>query len=791
MIPIVLRTWTLNPTNGPVLKKLTTTEIAFDERRYTFAAIYDEASLNWYKPLIPQDILVLIGPTGSGKTTTMKLILNDFLQNQSAIIAACEISRNDSFTDLIEGKTKRYVTTIPLEKQLDQKKLSRQVINELSNRRLTASTKANANSSRSCMLVSLRSNNKTLTVIDMMGSEKFEEGDATSNKFANMNNSSITLAILNNATTRRSSNLVTNMIFCGLKPGRKITFVLHVNLAGDRSLIKSSLENIADVVKNLKDTEGASKKRESKGSQIIPLYARPTACSLSPTKATKRKPMVPLVSGHPKKLRLVLSTPSKSSIAVLNTSKARESRSSTHCKPIPNWQQKQRTLVEEKRKIHAPPTNMVSPFVKKALGSRETVVELKHKISSLESDLERANAEILTFRELEIHLREKLEQKGLEADNLQNLLNQALEDLENCRNEMKDAEISFRTKTDLSEKLQATLQGQLETLRQKGNDLSKTLEEESAKNQLLTSQVKGFHSELEKSRSGESQLQAELKKLQDDYQRERMLHDEQTKAQNEDTLRLEQRISDLNTTIQKLQNEYKVSRHEYDLVMVAQRSNEERERENAHQHQCKISELESKLNTEQAKNNALAQQLKKQEEASSQNLTFLQEKVRNLLQDNRQLQEDLTKFKSRGIDWKKRNEVLAREKTLVEASESKLRSKIDQLSASITDLEQYKTRCESLEVEIQDLRSLSLNDRKKLKNALRDMEKHKSLIHDAFINKPQFSPTDIHEDTTYKAYLKQRKGLNEPNSSPLKERNSLEKKHNKRHSLQIPLNAMT
>lgn len=303
----------------PLFVKSSDTHLQFQDKEYKFAAIYDnDISTSSLDRLTGQSCaLVLMGPTGSGKTTTLRSILaHQIAKGGDSYLTACEVSENRAFADIVDDcKRKKYVSSLPMEKQLKKAKLAESSVEKVFSERKTSATASNATSSRSCLIVTLYSDKNTVTIVDMMGNEKYDAATSTSNVFANSNVSSITQLLLTRTTRTRSSNLVTSLIFQKLSLS-KMKFILHLDECGNPELIKSSLYNIVDVVKEFR-VQPAKTTRATSASKYVPSYARPTAASLSPRKkpvaksirVTKPKPVLTPVLNRPLMGRSVTETP--------------------------------------------------------------------------------------------------------------------------------------------------------------------------------------------------------------------------------------------------------------------------------------------------------------------------------------------------------------------------------------------------------------------------------------------------------------------------------------------------
>lgn len=807
MIPIVLRTWALDLLKEPAFLKKSPTEVVFGERTYSFAAIYDEAGEDWHEPLKKNGTLVLIGPTGSGKTTTLRLLLEDFCSNDKPSITAFEVSRNNVVLDLLNNKAqKRYLNTLPIDTQLQSSPLTHELIEKLFRLRLTASTKANAMSSRSCMLVKLACQGKELNIVDMMGNERFEAGGTTSNAFANLNVSSITLAMLNRTSTKRSSNLITNLIFNGSILTLEIRFVLHLDQNGDKALIKSSFNNIADVVKGFKLEVDKTKPGQKKGTKL-PLYARPTACSLSPKKKPIKRPLTAAAVNKPvKQPRLSLSTPSKPPIPRFETA----SRTTGLTQKLKHAQQEADKLKrEQEMKTLKDEILVLQGEVKKA---RLATVPLKELIGYFKEAFEGVDNEMKTLHSRKEEVEHELLQKETEISKLKNSLKEAETKFDMLKGELETAKAEFTATTEENEKLQAKIQEQLTILSQKGDDLSKQLEEKASLNESLTKQLEEKESlndtlskQLEEANGKFSNKNSEYAKLEEELNHVKAELTQQSHQHEIKNKELDSLVSLLRGDIKQLEKDVKnaglenslvLKKKEDEIAKLQQKVKEQTEKASLEASNYQLLKaqndaLEAQLTTEATKYLNLQLQLKKQEELSKQTHSFLQEKIKNMTEENERLLTDLTRFKSKGIQWKKRNEVLARENNIIEASEYKQRAKVAELEETVEELQKYKTKCEYLDSNLLDLRTLSQSEELKLRQELNDYkEKYRKLLNELSFSKPLLL-SDIYEDTTFKTYLKHKKREQEPKSSPLKERNVSDRKHKKRHSLTVPLKVQT
>lgn len=743
MIPIVLTTWTLDKLKKPAFEEKSSTEVAYAGKVYSFAAIQDQAT---DLERCGNEIWVLLGPTGSGKTTTLKKYLNIFsaLNGQ---MSACEVSCNTFFVDLLDNKTRKlYLSHMPVEKQLKRCPCSEENIKKVLSLRNTASTKTNAHSSRSCMLVTLKAECGNLTILDMMGNEKFEANAATSNSFANLNVSSITQALLNRTSNKRSSNLVTNMIFNDHSL-LKLKFVLHLDKTGDKALIKSSLNNIADVVKGFRMNE--KPKMATTKPQALPLYARTTAASLSPKKrAVKRPSMVP--SKQP------LKQP-KLNIPKMPASKAQNAKPSVSTNE-PTFMQKLRqaqkddTKAEKKEKERQKRDEKVGQIQEEVNGLKDEVkkarlatVPLKEQIARFKQLFEEAAEELSLLRLGKSDLELDLLKKAEEIITANSARVQSEETAQKIKTEMEAAEQSFKAKTDENEQLQKQIQEQIALLSQKGDELNKQIEDKNSRVVELEEDIKKVKLERDEEVAG---LQSRLKSL------DKMLQEEK-----ENYRLFEEKLPKEGVIFKRVGDGFEEISQ--DSISSA----------------VELAELQLSYDT-------LKDEMKKQEESHKENHEFLKKKIKNLRIDNEHLEKKYEKALNLIKKWKGRNETLASDIKTMESTEAAQKSRISELEEKVKELEKYKSKCEHLDCNLQELRTLSHEEENRLRTKVTDYkQKYKKLLNEQTV--PSLFRPVIHEDTDYKTYLKEKR-KNEIQSSPLKEANT-NREQNKRHSLNEPL----
>lgn len=473
--------------------------ISFDKKRFKFSAIYEdaipEAGIN--KLTSSSCAIVLIGPTGSGKTTTLRKILEQKC-GQGFAVTAYEVSENRAYVDLFDAAVKhKYMGSMPIETQLKKHELSNDILDYIFASRKSGATLSNNNSSRSCLIVNVYQGADVITIVDMMGSEKHETGPAS--VFANSNISSITQRLLSKTTNRRSSNLVTNLIFNRLA-NLNIKFVLHLDPLGDEQLIKSSLLNIATVLKDFK--MGRPLELPSTLSvRKIPNYARPTAASRSPQrKLLRTRNEVPAAA---KVTRVITSDP-KSTISKL----------------------KQDNLELEQQKQAA--ESRIQGFVEDLSAMKNDLDESKQMLKTLQEretekqdEIERALTKINELESAQVDLldivklkTEQLDLKSVEAARVKQELEDLIANLQTLVSELKE---SLKIQQDKRVAAETKLQGLRKQHEAEVASAKSELEAKRAEHQktiLELEDAKQLYAKLEMANHLSDALQSRLKELE-------------------------------------------------------------------------------------------------------------------------------------------------------------------------------------------------------------------------------------------------------------------------------------
>jgi uncharacterized coiled-coil DUF342 family protein len=608
---------------------------------------------------------VFIGPTGSGKTTTVYSLLSSL--SFDGEISAFEITNNKNYIDLLQGKQPK---TSPA--TMTKTQFSPEALQTVFSQRSTDKTLANSSSSRSCLVVSLFQNNQCVKFFDMMGNEKFEENQ--SNVFANVNNSSITSKLINGTG---SNNLITNLIFNG---DHDIKIVIHIDPYGDSLLIKSTLNNIANLVKNFRVPPSTT--TTTSFFNNVPSYARPTTSSSVRTSPAKSptKSFKPIVS-------------SRRNVTIRN-----------------------RTMVQ---KLKAPVNGVTKPTIRKITKARPPILSTSNLSRPLRT-IKTATLNVLarngpskptvtrmetysTLKKLVEDL--KVQNAQLKADN-EKLVDgqrdvigqndQLKDDINEFSKHLSEAQskvdILLETKANLDEECSInqlklhSLEKEIETLKSELSETSNTLA--SRENEYVTTVQN-----IEQLKDCISQLKEEKAKIQATYEtleREKNTLNETLSVAQKQCLELEQKQSKSLDEVTKLNQEISRLKKEYDSA-VEKSDNLAKEMET-------LTEIVSKM---MAENTDLSQQMKN-----------LEDQNKNLVQKL----ECITKEKDQLLQESTTNEDMALTLLTVEKLETEnkqLHHKIDQILAEKTEmdstLKQTQSVTDKLNEQIEQLSNSNLN----------------------------------------------------------------------------------
>ncbi|KAI5962520.1 uncharacterized protein KGF55_003596 [Candida pseudojiufengensis] len=430
----------------PCFDVINDNSIEFNDTKYDFEYIYNSNDNNYHNLIESSNnsCIVLMGPTNSGKTTMLKQLINLKLKKLNELespvfISSFEISNNKYFTDLLDitdgNESKKipfsYITNF--ENKLKRTKPSQDLIRNIFKQRLSKQTEFNENSSRSCLIMTFFYNNYKTTFVDLMGNEKNSSSNLSSNIFANSNISSITQTmILNKSKTselKRSHNLITNYIF----KNKDLKIILNLDPFGDLSLIKSNLNNVADVVKNFKLPTEQNELIE-KSTKRVPSYTLPTMSSrchspkkivrpLSAPQVTtiqqktvttqKRKPLEPI-----NKIMKPTITRSRSPIRKPPVPKRGPSKEQLI---IQNLQNEQQQLKQKYLKSIDDIKMEISGFKTESSNLVEAFSDLKENLIKLENENLEKNQIIESFEQKIVQLTQELETSNQEIKELQTL----------------------------------------------------------------------------------------------------------------------------------------------------------------------------------------------------------------------------------------------------------------------------------------------------------------------------------------------------------------------------------
>ncbi|KAI5954238.1 hypothetical protein KGF54_002013 [Candida jiufengensis] len=423
----------------PCFDVLDNNSIEFNDTTYDFEYIYQHNENN-YKDLIEtshNSCIVLMGPTNSGKTTMLKQLVNLKLKKLNELespvfVSSFEISNNKYLSDLLDVTDGTESKKIPFsyitnfENKLKRTKPNQELIKNILKQRLSKCTEFNENSSRSCLIMTFFYNNTKTTFVDLMGNEK--NSSLSSNIFANSNISSITQTMVNKSKSdlKRSHNLITNYIF----KNKDLKIVLNLDQFGDLSLIKSNLNNVADVVKNFKlpttsnETDNVTRR--------VPSYTLPT---MSSSRHSPRKIMRPLSAPHVPTIQQSTSTYHKKPLEVSNKitkpiiTKIRSPRKP----PVPRRGPSKETLIiqaleAEQQQLKQKYFNSIEDIKLEISGFKgestqlvETFTKLKNNLVQLESENSKKTETIDSIKEENLRYVEKLVKVSEELSALQAL----------------------------------------------------------------------------------------------------------------------------------------------------------------------------------------------------------------------------------------------------------------------------------------------------------------------------------------------------------------------------------
>lgn len=682
--------------------------VDFQNRLYKFAAIYnDEIPQISLDRLLGQTcVLVLVGPTGSGKTTTLQNLVSHQLQkNHPTQFTACEVSENRHFVDMVNnGQQKRYVSSMPLEKQLRKIELTETSMEKLFADRKTMSTASNTQSSRLCLIVTLYYGKLAVTIVDMMGNEKYEPARQNLNVFANSNMSFITQMLLTKTTRVRSSNLVANLIFQKLALN-KMKVILHLDECGNPELIKSSLYNIVDVVRDFRVGPESCVKQGST-SNFVPNYARPTVLSLSPRKNAGKLLRLP-------RSKLEILTPTKNKLRPLNNmtdaslSRRRPNRMTENLYEIElkSLRESNAQLLVANDELNDQARMVKEHFVGSITELKENVhsirqeelLILQEKLVSIRSgyaDLEKVNSTLTEKCEFELSQKKKLEQSQTEFQSIIQKLeeekdasaaqlgevNKLVEALSKELTEKK-ADLD-RNEAKLME-LREKHEGELQKLHEQTKGLEISLKESQLKVDTLSRQIEALSAD-------KSSLELELSKIKEQLQQShtklsasQLLIDESDKllnAEKKQTMAQESQLSEMSSKIESLNNSWGETKTKLERLESERKELSKTNADLVLQNQT----LEQKYSAE----------LKEKETGNADEQTELKKSIKELKESYKQSEETIKELQQLSAQ---------QEKEIVS-----LKEQLENLQMEATELAKYKSKCDNLESKAIELRDESI-----------------------------------------------------------------------------------
>lgn len=514
---------------------------------------------------------IFMGPTGSGKTTTMKKVLESKLNELRSLkspvfVSAIEVSHNRYAIDLLERELHQAKKEYLLHKEFNTKKekldfgTKQDLIKRIFRQRSTHKTPSNAESSRSCLILTLSHNGKRIIYMDLMGNERFDKTLSSANIFANMNMSAITLLLTGKRSTNvRSSNLISNLIFKRntQEKERKVNIILVLDPSGDENLNKSSLRNIAELVQNFNGVSNETKKTRrdnfilKKHSMVepclkldsMPHYSRPTIASRSSSSTFSS----PRRRSHLKEIK-------KRSLS-LSPEKA-INKGTKRSRVDFNYDLKIDPLSSPLKKIRP---NLIINDIK--INSTELEIEkLKKTIRELQEDFMGSQEKIRNLEELNLTLQN---QNGVHEMNIQTL-QETNHILDGKNRKLQDENQSVYDLNDDLEVHNNFLEEKNKHFQEENNSLYKVNENLEKKNESLQQEIDLFQAQI-KSLQHEFD-KVETQKLDLNNNNQQLLS--KIKKYQEDNIELENNLFEINQNIDLIKQENS------NLLILIESSNE-------------------------------------------------------------------------------------------------------------------------------------------------------------------------------------------------------------------------
>lgn len=578
----------------PLFQILSDTTIEFQDKQYDFTKIYNGSCINEFRQMIDSDessCFIFMGPTASGKTTTLKRVLNAKvaqLANSKTIsfITAFELTANKHIGDLLGGTVSKVKYLQSFENHLRKEKVDclkkgQDALAHIFSKRSTSRTAFNDKSSRSCLIVTFSYNNKRMTYIDLMGNEKFQvessniaSSPSHSNRFANLNISSITQLLTKKSLTGRSSNLITNLIFKKEETIHNTHIILHLDKYGDESLAKSTLHNIADLVSSF--TLSSPFKSPQQTSKKYPHYAMPTASSQSPIRmlfASRKK------LNSPAKLKLVpkLRRPLLATKLLRSPTTPPSSNSFVFSSPVqrngPAFKE-QRELILDFNAVQI--ANLKKTIQELELDNEQLKGDVRELVQQLTAQLPESNNE-LTLIESDsqiVQLRSKIEQLRKINDGNDQLIEQQraiVTDIKDSMKAFKEDYGQFKTKILAIRDNMSDLDQQNQNLHVQMKQIRDELELSSMNNSTLKSE---YEKEQALRESNQSQLEEALSKLQtlsldlDTAQQQKLAVEEERNAKVSEIEELQSSLKSVRSDKEQLVTDLRILQEQKDQLEV-------------------------------------------------------------------------------------------------------------------------------------------------------------------------------------------------------------------------------
>ncbi|CAD1808378.1 hypothetical protein FOB58_000932 [Candida parapsilosis] len=789
--------------------------IEFNDSKYDFEQIY-QPSETQYPDLVNShnSCIVLMGPTGGGKTTMMRQLVNAKLKSfdsEPVFVSSFEIANNKFLIDLLDNNPAKVPFSLlnNFENKLKRRKASSEMIKEIFKQRSSKATEFNPNSSRSCLVITFFYHNFRTTFVDLMGNEK--NSKLSSNIFANTNMSSITQQMVNKQKDIRSHNVVTNYIF----KNRDLKVVLNLDPNGDVSLIKSTLTNIAEIVKTFKLSTTAVEK-----SSRVPSYTLPTVSSIkgSPPKVAKkvgsvrltqpvrptrvvdrkyaiRKPPVP-TRGPSKEAKIIESLKKDQ---IISRQKYAESIADIKTE-IGCFKQETNQMVNSYQNLRS----RLDLLAQVNADKQEMIAAIQEENSKLVQELNQVKQEEADYVQVISTHKEEADRHQVDLTNLQ----KELEVSKNALSELKSLKTNLENEVELSKeegrkliervrmlnfeldenkKLLASNSFDMTQLREEIDsqkslsvqkesqviELQNTKDELVKRNEVLERELRDSKLSLEEATLGNNEVSNEVSKLsalivEKDAEIERLHQVEQEVSQLKETHQFESESAASQLSKMKADISAKQIKIDYlhttetNLTQQVHQLQDEKKVLEGKVNELKLAneELQKQIASAVDTNNGRAGELESELSETKNQLKALSQKLEKESSLNSQLRFDLeaaiAKQQTLEFDLANAESSLSKESNEKEDLTNKLASKTQQLKTKIEAATQLEMELNDSKEQYKQLHERFARKQEHYKNKISDLKKSHELViaeKDAEIKKLRSSPTKLGLSDDYNGHL--------------------------------------